>query len=394
MVAGWLILLVGLAGLAYSLLGQSLLPGFASAAVIAFLLLAVAGARAVRQLASREVIALPVLLAFAAGLGLADGLLCLWFLVSAGLGHSASAHELAKVKCLLSFALMVVVPTAALLLRRRYQCARPERFQVGAGAPLLWATPRSWVARTALVAALVALTLPVPFYGGWPPLLLAVRLNSPTVAGWLIDLGADVDGCDRQGWTPLTAAVEQGSEAMVRLLLERGAEVDCGADAVSPLVTAVSRGHVDLVGLLLERGADPNQSSVFGPPLIIAARSGNSAIARLLIAGGADLESRDAAGHTCLMVALGYPELIALFIAKGEDANALSGVGNVFIPGDRVTALMVAARLGYQPAVEALLAAGADPAVRSARGMTAGDFAEQGGHHEILELLALSASTR
>ena len=52
-----------------------------------------------------------------------------------------------------------------------------------------------------------------------------------------------------------------------------------------------------------------------------------------------------------------------------------------------MTALALAAEMGFQEAVEVLLAAGADPNVRDATGMTALDIAEEHGSHDIVAAL-------
>jgi len=55
-----------------------------------------------------------------------------------------------------------------------------------------------------------------------------------------------------------------------------------------------------------------------------------------------------------------------------------------------MTALVLAAEMGFQEAVEVLLAAGADPNVRDASGMTALDIAEEHGSHDIVAALLRS----
>jgi len=200
-------------------------------------------------------------------------------------------------------------------------------------------------------------------------------------------LGEDPNPVGRRALTPLSVAIDEGDARLVALLLDSAAEPNDPAADVPLLTQAVMRGRPEVVRLLLERNADPNVPSVFGPPLCLAAGNGYSEIAGLLLTHGADPEQRDATGCTALASALGYPTMIELLIEGGVDPNARCGEQNVWLRGDQVTPLMIASSYGYNPAVRALLSAGADPSLVSANGRTALALASEGGKDEVVRLL-------
>lgn len=383
---GALLILIGVAGLALGALGRSLLPGLAAAVLAGAVLVATAVVDVVRSWRRREVVARRVVAALALGLALGELPVAFWFVLEAGLGHSAQAHLRLPLKLLGLFA-GVVVPTSALLLLRRHQLRAAHSVPGGPPEPVLWDFARGRVAAlaTALVLALVAGLLPV--YGGWPPILLAIRGHSVALTRLCLSLGAELNPAGRRALTPLAVAIEQGDTQLVALLLERGADPnDSGAD-VPPLTRAVMRGRPVVVRLLLEHGARPDVPSVLGPTLCLAASSGHSEIAGELLAHGADPGQRDTWGCTALAGALGYPTLIQRLVAGGVDPEAPCGVGNVWLPGDTVTPLMIAAAEGYDPAVRALLAAGADCSARSGLGRTPLELAVEHGRDDVVRVL-------
>jgi CDP-diacylglycerol--serine O-phosphatidyltransferase len=89
----------------------------------------------------------------------------------------------------------------------------------------------------------------------------------------------------------------------------------------------------------------------------------------------------NAGGRSLLMVAVEESNLpaVELLLARGASPDLRDGQG--------LTALALAAGMGFQEAVEVLLAAGADPNVRDAGGATALDLAEEHGSHDIVAAL-------
>jgi CDP-diacylglycerol--serine O-phosphatidyltransferase len=105
-----------------------------------------------------------------------------------------------------------------------------------------------------------------------------------------------------------------------------------------------------------------------------------SGLARMLQTTSPDALAGDA-GRSILMVAVEESNVPAmeLLVARGADVNLRDEKG--------VTAISLAAEMGFQEAVEVLLAAGADPNVRDASGVTALDIAEEHGSHDIVAAL-------
>jgi Ca2+/Na+ antiporter len=86
-------------------------------------------------------------------------------------------------------------------------------------------------------------------------------------------------------------------------------------------------------------------------------------------------------GRTLLMVAVDETNLpaIELLVARGANLEARDAHG--------MTALALSAETVFQESVEVLLAAGADPNAHDLTGMTPLDVAEEHGAHEIASLL-------
>jgi ankyrin repeat protein len=70
---------------------------------------------------------------------------------------------------------------------------------------------------------------------------------------------------------------------------------------------------------------------------------------------------------------------VELLLARGASRDLRNERG--------LTALALAAEMGFGEAVEVLLAAGADPNVRDGAGLTALDLAEEHGSHDIVAVL-------
>jgi hypothetical protein len=125
----------------------------------------------------------------------------------------------------------------------------------------------------------------------------------------------------------------------------------------TPLLGAVLRNDAAEVKRLLASGADPNEGRFLGgtPPLFLALMQHNRGIAEALIAAGADAKATDAAGFTTLMWAA-YDDgadcvMIEKLLQLGVDPNAKNKQGD--------TALAIALRRGYTPAIQILRKAGA-----------------------------------
>jgi ankyrin repeat protein len=210
-----------------------------------------------------------------------------------------------------------------------------------------------------------------------------------TVTAILDQHPALVSGKDNAGLTPLHWAVSRGNLEMVKLLLGAKADVNARAnDGWTPLHEAEDE---DVAELLLARGAGVNAASSLGKtPLHAAAARGNRDVVALLLAHGGEMNAKDKAGNTPVHAAVenGHADVVALLLAHGADCaigdaawagdigklNALlKGQPDLVSSKDAAgnTALHWAALGGSAEAVQALLAAKADPNAANSDGDTA-----------------------
>jgi ankyrin repeat protein len=177
----------------------------------------------------------------------------------------------------------------------------------------------------------------------------------------LLDANADVneplEGLD--GATPLHCAAYGGHVEIARALLDARARVDVeDSNGITPLDIALSRRNTDLANLLIQAGARVRLTSP-------TSENPEDRIFDLAIEGNAD-------------------ELRALLAGGGgADPNRSKELAEI----GRVTALHLAAELGREEVVAALLDAGADADPRTAEDTTPLHQAAMNGHREVVEML-------
>lgn len=258
-------------------------------------------------------------------------------------------------------------------------------------------------------------------YSGWTALHEAVvygegRGDHLDTVRVLIAGGANLDiRSTRDGWTP-------GEHARAQRQTE--VETALGAGAAAPSVAlpdAAATGDADAVATALRSGADREARDAAGrTPLLLAVTYDQVPAARVLTALGADPDALDARHDTPWLVTgvtgsvamadvllPAHPDLTIVnrfggtsIIPASERGHAeyvrrVAGTGidlnHVNYPG--WTALLEAVVYGdggtrYQRVVDALLAAGADPAIPDAAGITAYEHAVSRGQTAIAALLA------
>jgi hypothetical protein len=171
---------------------------------------------------------------------------------------------------------------------------------------------------------------------------------------------------DDHGKTALFLAASNGKETFVNFVVTSlKFDPNKAGRAGSALQAASSSAHPTIVRLLLQAGADPN------------ARPGFHGMSPLFLATAtAALQSRAERTGDVLEKAV---ECVELLLQSSASPNTLA-------PGG-FTPLHVAAEIGNDRIVDALLAAGASTALTTDQGQTAKDVAMSWGHEEIAEKL-------
>ncbi len=232
-------------------------------------------------------------------------------------------------------------------------------------------------------------------WNGETAVMIAASSGSLDTVRQLVLHGADVNAAEpRGGQTALMWAAAEGHRDVVAGLIEMGATVDAASrTGFTPLVFAAIKDDVASVKVLLDAGAKPDVALLSGAtPIIAAMQYRHTAVALTLLEGGADISVRDRAGNTTLHLAaqLGDINLVRALLARGADANARTpksltpmgargggGLGRGTL-GEQ-TPLMIAARNDREGAMRALVAGGADPALRAQDGTTLLMAAAAGG---------------
>ena len=224
---------------------------------------------------------------------------------------------------------------------------------------------------------------------GATPLYLACRNRSATMVDRLLAAGANANAKLLNGETALMTCARTGESKAVKALLVHGADAKAKEPAhdQTALMWAAAESHPDAVGMLIEFGADVRARSriysqtVVGEqtqragreelnydvqrggmtPLLFAARNGDVESAKLLLAAGADANDSLPDGTSALVLAAhsGQGSVAIALLEKGADPNAM-GVG--------YAAMHAAVLRSDVSLVKALLAHGADPNIKMAKG--------------------------
>ena len=93
---------------------------------------------------------------------------------------------------------------------------------------------------------------------GWTPLSYAASNGKTEVAGYLLDIGANINALSPNGTTALMMAVRGGHSETVDLLLGKGADVNLrNQNGASALAWATRGGFDTIEKSLVKRGAKP-----------------------------------------------------------------------------------------------------------------------------------------
>jgi uncharacterized protein len=184
------------------------------------------------------------------------------------------------------------------------------------------------------------------------------------------------------------------------------------AGAYDDFFRAVKVDDAGAIKSLLQRGLDPNliEPERGDSGLILAMRNNSMKVFNLLLnANGVNLETKARNGDTALMVACyaGNKPAVEALLAKGAEVNKpgwtalhyAAAIGNndivrllldksAYIDAEspnKTTPIMMAARSGHIMTVKLLLDEGADATLKNDLGMTAIDFARQHNQKDIAE---------
>ncbi len=241
---------------------------------------------------------------------------------------------------------------------------------------------------------------------GVTPLTMAASSGNAAIIEKLLASGADAKAALLGGETALMLAVRAGSLEGAKALVAKGADVNAAEHTrgQTALMWAVANQHPEITAVLLESGADirarsqvrktvynmgGNRSAGNASPdtplsevpvggstsLLFAARSNDLESAKLLVAAGADVNDAEADGNTALIIAAHSGNASVAIFLLDQKANP-NGAPLGY------SALHAAVLRGYlrdrdvknpDPQagiglVKALLAHGADPNARVAKG--------------------------
>jgi ankyrin repeat protein len=242
--------------------------------------------------------------------------------------------------------------------------AQVDRANKDGDTPLLQAIDKS---NGRVVAQLLAARADPnrPNRDGNSPLLLAAARDGSTMPEALLAAGADPRTRNPNGKTLLMAAAEGGDRHVIGKVIELGADVEQeDAQGETALFYATRKDRSAAIDILLEARAQLDRFSREGmTPLMAAALAGRADAARTLLQAGAqpDLRNDRDNNWTALMYAAkgSSGDIIDVLARAGAHVNAEDY--------NHETPLLIAARLGGETAVRALITNGAEPNRRGGR---------------------------
>lgn len=184
-----------------------------------------------------------------------------------------------------------------------------------------------------------------------------------------------IEELDKEGWTPLFLAVKQDSNSVVGLLLESGASVTA-RDRMgrSPVHLAAEHAGKAVLSSLLNAGADATVADTNGwTPIFYAANFGNTNVLPELLKLDKNVNRKDLVGLTPLLIAVGGSEgmrrvqVVSALLEAGADPNLTDEKG--------LSPLVRAMLTRDIPVFRLLLRYGAHPDRLSSKGKSARDFA-------------------
>lgn len=167
--------------------------------------------------------------------------------------------------------------------------------------------------------------------------------------------------------------------------------------APTPLVLAAIAGDLSRVRKLVAEGSLVNEPDRYGwLPLHRAAANDRGRVVAFLLEAGSPIEARGNVSWTALHLACVScsPRAVAALVAAGADVNAAARNGDtplhlapVIVMGKEHPELRRKSLRAARQMLQTLLAAGADPLARNAKGQSAADAARAIGAPTLAALL-------
>jgi ankyrin repeat protein len=244
---------------------------------------------------------------------------------------------------------------------------------------------------------------------GRTPLLIATSQQDWKTARRLVDAGALVDLADQNGFTPLMAAAMHGNLEVFRLLLGRSSnlhpEAQC-RDGRDLLGMALDGGNLEIIKTVTESlPRMPRWTTSTGRALRLALQSGNKEQIKLLLSKHAAPPTPEGKSVPLLAYAIAgsNASLFDTLLACGADPNTAlpsrcdadflalmpSKSFRAYVEDERgLTVLMLAAGLGQENYLRALIGAGANRNRLTTRNkMSPLDIAAETGHWRCAQIL-------
>lgn len=223
---------------------------------------------------------------------------------------------------------------------------------------------------------------------GLTPLMRFAWLGQSSAVKLMLEAGADATRRDKDGWTAFRFGIHGGSPEVVKTLLKHQADVnESDADGNTPLSWYSPYDTTEILRVLIAAKGNVNARNRMGEtPLMNSAKRFFRKEVELLLNSGSDIAATDRKGWNALMHTaasvyrknevgahgdgfirwLSAVSLIDLLIGKGTNVNAVNKQGE--------TALILAVKAGNAHFAHRLLSHGADPEIRTNKGLRAKDF--------------------